>query len=925
MHTFPSIIRAKNFLAEIFEMISETAKKKSIGNNFLYSMFITVIIGIVNVVYPLFVGLLYGPKTMGSFSVIFYWAILITIPISNGIAPSISRFIAASSKKDKETIENIGSKFTLYYLIGVLLIYPFVGLFGFKQNFVEVIIVLCLLVGLATHYLYRNSLQGQEEFKSLFFYELISIAIFIPFMLCFSALPVILSWNFVLDNINLLFIPMLAFHLTFGVIIFIKRYKQINIKSTFSLPKLSSKIFLYGLFIGIGGLFAFGTSKVQVIISDLYLIDFELGVLSFWDSAIAAITIFTVALGGILVPRITNLSKSNEDNELAKSFVNSINWSISFVVASLAGFLFLLFECYPVILDFLTLNKYNMVNYWLVVVLLCFKEVNFLLLTPSLSYVLSSEKYVKFNPLSSFVYSIGVIISWIVLVPNFGIIGFAAGIAIGSFAHSLTIIIFVLYITKLKVGLHFLFLIPTYLLNITFIVLIQKTTTAPFLITWGIATIASLGYGIYNLLKILKKKEYSQIGTIHTKEDNMQNIDPKAKNEKSKISTIFMALACPFIIDPRVKQEVNTLSKKGYFVDVLSWDREGKYEDIKEDNFQIKYVKLLTSRQFSKLLYMMSAALFQVVIFIRGMNLLRKHGCIIVHANDFNTIFGVFLLKLIFPNKIKTVYDSHELTPAVYSEWYGEHLGSLIGKIECRLISYFDEIITVSPPIVKHLKQISGNDVSLIWNYPTNSILPKITKAQARKILGFDKETFLIAYVGTLRHDIALVNLIEAISKLKKKNNGTSNLSKLKVAIVGDGPLYVELEEQIKYLRLENLVEIVGRVDRQKSLTYLRAADLSFILFTIKGMNTTIGMPWKLFESLVSSTPVMVVDNTYAANLVRKYDAGYIVNDIDSEEISSTLSEILARDKPLKFDLSNLFLWENQEEEYIKIYESLSI
>ncbi|MHA1211969.1 MAG: glycosyltransferase [Candidatus Heimdallarchaeota archaeon] len=363
------------------------------------------------------------------------------------------------------------------------------------------------------------------------------------------------------------------------------------------------------------------------------------------------------------------------------------------------------------------------------------------------------------------------------------------------------------------------------------------------------------------------------------------------KNENSRTSAIFMALASTFIIDPRVKQEVNTLSKKGFFVEVLSWDREGKnYDDIVEKNYYVKYV---------------------------------KKGSLIVHANDFNTIIGVFLLKLFFPNKIRTVYDSHELTPAVYSEWYGNFLGSLIGKIESKLIAYFDKIITVSPPIVKHLKQISGKSVNLIWNYPTEAILPKITKAQARKAIGYDKETFLITYVGTLRPDIALPNLIEAISDLKKNHNEIIKLSKLKIVIVGDGPLYNELERTIKHLQLENLIKLVGRVDRQTALTYLRAADLSYILFTIKGMNTTIGMPWKLFESLVSGTRVIVVKNTYAANLVRKYEAGYIVNNTDSKEISSILGEILSKDKPSELNLSHLFLWENQEGEYVNIYNTL--
>ena len=107
-------------------------------------------------------------------------------------------------------------------------------------------------------------------------------------------------------------------------------------------------------------------------------------------------------------------------------------------------------------------------------------------------------------------------------------------------------------------------------------------------------------------------------------------------------------------------------------------------------------VKLLQAQTFSKVLFMLSAVLFQFSIFFEGIRLLGKNRKMIIHANDFNALLGVIWLKRLFPKRVKVVYDCHELTPAVYGEWYGRIIGTFIGKLEIALIEHVDEIITVS-------------------------------------------------------------------------------------------------------------------------------------------------------------------------------------------------------------------------------------
>ncbi|NHJ31580.1 MAG: glycosyltransferase family 4 protein [Asgard group archaeon] len=401
-----------------------------------------------------------------------------------------------------------------------------------------------------------------------------------------------------------------------------------------------------------------------------------------------------------------------------------------------------------------------------------------------------------------------------------------------------------------------------------------------------------------------------------TKKSNKQTKDTSMIDSKP---VVFITVACSYFIDPRVKQEVTTLAKNGFFAYVLSWDRERKYPDKLTKNFFIKSAKLFDANRFSRILFLLSAVLFQLLIILHGIKLIRKQKEIIIHANDFNTLAGVVFLKFLFGNRIRIVYDCHEYTPFVYKEWYGRSLGNIVEKLEIFFIKPVDKILTVSTPIKEYLETISNKEVRVIWNYPTKSLHPGISKGAAREILCLKKEDFILTYVGTLRLDVALFELIEAARNLKEQQL-TPNL---KILIVGDGPFYQQLQEKVVEFNLSEMVKIIGRVSREKAIHYLQAADLSYILFTVKGMNTKIGMPWKLFESLLCDTRVLTIEKTYAAQFVKNYNAGYTVKTTNPDDISEIIAEVYNKKKIDDLQLEQRFVWEEQESSFIKIYKEL--
>lgn len=331
---------------------------------------------------------------------------------------------------------------------------------------------------------------------------------------------------------------------------------------------------------------------------------------------------------------------------------------------------------------------------------------------------------------------------------------------------------------------------------------------------------------------------------------------------------VLMLLANNFYIDPRVRQEAESLIKAGFTVHVFCWDREGEAEDTNIDNkLIVRTMKILTSKEFNKLKYAVAAILLQILGFFYGIKLIRKYRKIIVHANDFNTLLAAYLLKMFFRKRVRVVYDCHELTPNVYKDWYGTLVGKVAEKLEKLLIKCADVVLTVSEPVASYLRTITNAPVYVFYNYPSEKYIPMIDKMEAREILGLPKDKLIIAFVGHIRPDTAVKELVEATEILKKKNLQ----NKVRFVIVGGGPSKDEIWNFVKEKNLEDIVSLVPMVPREKAILYLCAADISYVVF-IEGINTRIGMPWKLFESLACGTKVIVSNKTYMANFLKSID-----------------------------------------------------
>lgn len=499
--------------------MQEVQVKRSISRNFLYSIIITIIIGLVNYAYPLLIGLLYGPNFIGKFSSLFFWCTLLAIPISSGISPAISRFIAANTEEESTKIEGIGAKSTLFYIVFILLLMPIIGVFAFDLNAIEILIILIMFSFLVYHYIARFSMQGREEFFTLFKFELISFMLFIPLMTIFGILPYALNWTS-LTNVYFFFIPIIVYHLTIDVIFLVKRRNDLSFSRFFKFPTIIKNVLRFASLMALGSIFSFGLTQLQVIISNRYLDDFKVGVLGFWVLVATPFAFIAIALGGLLVPRITKLEKSDEN--LAEPFVNQMNWIVALIVVPIFGLIFMLIASYPQAIDVITLKKYDTLTYWPLIILLIYQTIGSLLNTPTQALFSSSEKIVVYNPIAAIVYILSVVISWVFLVPRFDIFGFAAGIAIGGFALRITFQIIALIITKRKIGLHIFFIIISDVIIGLGIFGMEWVSHVIIIPIFTSLVIPSVIIGFYLLSKLIKNKKFSN--NYEPMKDNKMNV-----------------------------------------------------------------------------------------------------------------------------------------------------------------------------------------------------------------------------------------------------------------------------------------------------------------------------------------------------------------------------------------------------------------
>ncbi|WP_299525595.1 glycosyltransferase [Winogradskyella sp.] len=164
--------------------------------------------------------------------------------------------------------------------------------------------------------------------------------------------------------------------------------------------------------------------------------------------------------------------------------------------------------------------------------------------------------------------------------------------------------------------------------------------------------------------------------------------------------------------------------------------------------------------------------------------------------------------------------------------------------LETQVLSSADQIVVTSNHTKREFLTKTQQPISVITNgYDTHSI----------RIEGKD-EKFTLSHIGSLLPDRNPKVLWEVFSELVQENNAFSEAFQLNlIGVVSDDVL-----ESMYDSGLKNFVNFVGYVSHDEAIKFQMKSQL-LLLIEINSEDTKAIIPGKLFEYLISETPILAI------------------------------------------------------------------
>ena len=370
-----------------------------------------------------------------------------------------------------------------------------------------------------------------------------------------------------------------------------------------------------------------------------------------------------------------------------------------------------------------------------------------------------------------------------------------------------------------------------------------------------------------------------------------------ATNRKRGKKVIFVR-SNPVSPDPRVEKEAAALSKEGFEVSILAWDREkmNKRHEKKSFGFITRFRLYAPYGKLSVFFYL-PIWWFYVFFYL----LLHKFD--VVHACDLDTALPSLIAAKIKRKKI--IYDIFDF----YADFVPFSKESLfyrmIKKIDFFVINHSNSVIIVSD---ERKKQIAGSNprtLIIIYNSPPKiEVIPRF----------IPNRNFSIFYAGILDNNRDLDTLISAA-----KDN-----PKIHITIAG----YGEKSEYYKQIKMENY-EFLGKISYQRVLKETAKADALIATYDPSIRNHKFSSPNKVFEAMLLGKPIIVAKNTGIDKLVTKKDFGIMVKYNNLKDLSNAINLLATNKSMYKNFVQNAlnsypnYSWERMAKRLIDTYKKL--
>ena len=321
------------------------------------------------------------------------------------------------------------------------------------------------------------------------------------------------------------------------------------------------------------------------------------------------------------------------------------------------------------------------------------------------------------------------------------------------------------------------------------------------------------------------------------------------------MTRVLMLVSNGFTHDPRVSAEATSLTKAGYEVTVIAWDRKRILpRDERRDGVRVVRVRNTLSMRLR------GYDLFRLKPFWRlaARCALELHVVTpfhAIHCHDLDTLPAGVRFKV--RTNVPLIYDAHEVFPYLLEASRAPRWAPRFEAMERRLMPHADLVIAAGPGHCDYLGSMTNVRIAIV----TNS---KPLASGGYEPPKTDRMT--VAYYGGLD----VTRLLVPLAELAAEDDS------FVVEIGGDGPLAEPIRSlaarsrgNLRYLGLLRMVEVLPRT---------RACDVVFSVFDPAYRLNRIGVPNKFFEALVAGRPILVSRGTWVGSEVEAAQCGLAID-----------------------------------------------
>lgn len=339
---------------------------------------------------------------------------------------------------------------------------------------------------------------------------------------------------------------------------------------------------------------------------------------------------------------------------------------------------------------------------------------------------------------------------------------------------------------------------------------------------------------------------------------------------------VVMLVRNPFTNDSRVEKEAATLQAAGHRVTVVADAAPGL-----ADHDVVGGVTVVRVPRRAATVRAVRYAAHEY----RLLDTLTALAPSVLHAHDSNALFpvGVAASRL----KIPFIYDAHELwlhrPRRGHRVLYHEMSRGYYAALQRWLVPRAAAVLTVSPPIQRHLARAYGVPVELVPNYP--ELRPPPAPAPLRSRLGdaVPEAAPLVLHLGGIMATRGLEQLVAAMVEIPDAHlvfvGGGDDASLGRVAAEGG---------------LAGRIHFVPAVPSAEVEAYAAAADIGVLTTLPIGLNNRYSLANKLFQYMAAGIPVVASDFPQIREVVVGSGAGLVVDTRRPAEIARAVSTLLA-------------------------------